>query len=146
MSPPLNKEHTMAEDPLCGSDYRPLLRNGTYEAQCFKYDSKFCFGKTRKLFLHFKIIQPGEYFGEAIFMAFNIPYDRKISQGSKYYKTWVHVNGWRKPSRNAKMSPKLFLNRICRVRTRTVKPTVNGQKMPKDFWYSVVDTIVEVVQ
>ena len=136
----------MDEDLLCGADYRPLLRNGTYEAQCFKYDNRVYFGKTKKLFLHFKIIEPGEYFGKAIFMAFNIPCDRNLSQGSKYYKTWVHVNGWRKPSRNAKMSPKIFLNKICKVRTRTVKPTNNGQKMPKEFWYSLVDTIVEVIQ
>jgi hypothetical protein len=55
------------------------------------------------------------------------------------------VNGWRKPSRNSKLSPRLFLNKIYRVKTRTVKPIHNGKKMPKEFWYSVVDEIAEVL-
>ena len=79
-----------------------------------------------------------------IFQAYNIPYDEKIRPGSKYYKTWVMVNGWRKPSRNAKMSPRLFLNKIYKIKTRTVKPQHNNKPMPQNFWYSCVDEIVEV--
>jgi len=55
------------------------------------------------------------------------------------------VNGWRKPSRNAKMSPRIFLNKICRIKNRTVKPLHNKKEMPEDFWYSVVDEIIEVI-
>jgi hypothetical protein len=78
-------------------------------------------------------------------MAFNMPYDRRIKSGSKYYKTWCMVNDWQKPSRNAKMSPRLFLNKIYKVKTRTVKPPHNGKEMPEQFWYSVVDEIIEVL-
>ena len=74
-----------------------------------------------------------------------MPYDMKIKTGSKYYKTWTMVNGWNKPTRNAKMSPRLFKNKIFKVKTRTVKPQHNGNEMPEHFWYSVVDEIVEVV-
>jgi len=86
------------------------------------------------------------HFGKTIFMAFNIPYDRRIKQGSKYYKIWCMVNGYTKPSRNATMSPRLFLNKIYRVKIRTVKPRMPNSKkeMPEDFWYSIVDSIVEV--
>jgi len=124
--------------------YYKLVPDGKYEAQCFKHDSRFVFGKTRKVFLHFKILELGEHFGKMIFQAYNMPYDRKIKVGSKYYKTWCMVNEWRKPSRNAKMSPKLFLNRIYRIKTRTVKPKHDGKQMPENFWYSVVDKILEV--
>ena len=138
--------HAMSDNFVFKDEYKPLMPNGKYEAQCIKCDQSFVLGKARKLFLHFRILEQGEHYGKEIFMAFNIPYDKKIKQGSKYFKTWVQVNGWRKPSRNAKLSPHLFLNKIYRVKTRTVKPTHNGKEMPKEFWYSVVDCIDEVIQ
>jgi hypothetical protein len=122
-----------------------MLPNGIYDAQCVKYDSKFVLGKTRKVFLNFRIIEQGEHNGKIIFQAFNMPYDGRIKTGSKYYKTWCMVNGWNKPSRNAKMSPRLFLKKIYKVKTRTVKPAHNGKEMPKQFHYSVVDEILEVL-
>jgi hypothetical protein len=127
------------------ADDKPRIPDGVYEAQCIKYDAKFVMGITRKVFLNFKIIEPGEYGGKVIFQAFNMPYDGKIRTGCKYYKTWCMVNGWRKPSRNAKMSPRLFKNKIYKVKTRTSKPKHNGKAMPEDFWYSVVDEIIEVI-
>ena len=86
------------------SDDRPLIPDGKYEAQCFAYDNKFCLGKTRKTFLKFVILDQGEHFEKKIFMAFNMPYDKKIRPGSKYYKTWVKVNGWSRPSRSESRS------------------------------------------
>jgi hypothetical protein len=134
-----------ADEPVFGAAYRPLIPNRIYQAQCIKYDGSFVLGKARKLFLHFQVIEPGEHNGKRIFMAFNVPYDQKIKQGSKYFKTWVFVNGWRKPTRNAKMSARLFLNKVYRIKTRTVKPKFQGQETPSDYWYSVVDYIVEVI-
>jgi hypothetical protein len=125
--------------------YKPRLPNGAYEAQCFRFDNKFILGKAKKLFLHFRIVEQGEHHGKEIFMAFNMRYDDRIKQGSKYFKTWCMVNGWKMPSRNAKMSPRLFLNKIYRVETRTVKPKHHDKPMPEAFWYSIVDEIVEVV-
>lgn len=133
------------KDYVCSEDYKPLLPNRIYEGQCIKYDNKFVLGKTRKVFLTFKIVEPGEHHGKQIFQAFNMPYNGKIKTGSKYYKTWCMVNNWQKPSRNAKMSPRLFLNRIYEFKTRTVKPLHNGKEMPQDFWYSVVDELLEVI-
>ena len=77
----------MSDEFVFREQYKPLIPNGTYEAQCIKYDSKFCLGKARKLFLHFQILEDGENYGNQIFMAFNMPYNRKIRQGSKYFKT-----------------------------------------------------------
>ena len=129
---------------ICADD-KPLLPNGTYEVQCVSYNSGPYLGKTRKMFLYFKIIDSGEHHGKLIFQAFNMPYNGKIKTGSKYYKTWVMVHGWQKPSRNAKMSPKLFLDKVYKIKTRTAKPKHNGKDMPDKFGYSVVDEILEVV-
>jgi hypothetical protein len=135
----------MKNEFVCAENYKPLIPDGVYETQCVNYDSTFQLGKTRKLFLHFRILELGPHFGEQIFMAFNMPDKKKIRMGSKYYKTWCMVNGWKKPSKNAKMSPRLFKNKIYRIKTRTVKPKHNGKKMPENFRYSVVDEIIEVI-
>ncbi len=130
---------------ICDDDYKPLIPNGTYTAQCIKYDNKFVLGKTRKLFLNFVILSEGDYHGKKIFQAFNMPYNGRIKTGSKYYKTWVKVNGWKQPSRNSKMSPRLFLNKVYTVKTRTAKPLYNkDEPMPKSFWYTVVDEILDI--
>jgi len=44
------------------------------------------------------------------------------------------------------MSARIFKNKICKVKTRTVKPLLPSGKgtMPEDFWYSVVDYIYSV--
>lgn len=112
--------------------------------QCTGYDNKFVFGKARKLFLNFLILTEGKHQGKKIFQAFNMPYNGRIKTGSKYYKTWVMVNNWQRPSRNAKMSPRLFLNKIFTIKTRTVKPSHDKEEMPEQFWYSIVDEIKSV--
>ena len=128
-------------------DYKPLIPDAEYEVQCVEYNNQFCFGKAIKTFLKFKIITEGDHHGKKLFMAFNMPYNGRIKTGSKYYKSWCMVNDWRKPSRNAKMSPRHFLNKVYRVKTRIVKPPYNGKKeMPEQFWYSVVDEITEVIE
>jgi len=132
------------KDFIC-SDDRPLIPNDTYEAQCFAYDTKFCLGKTRKTFLKFVILEQGEHFEKEVFMAFNMPYNRKIKQGSKYFKTYVFANGHRRPTRNSMMSPRIFKGRIFQIKTRTVEPKFpNGKSMPRQFHYSVVDSITDV--
>ncbi|MBW2365773.1 MAG: hypothetical protein JRF25_12115 [Deltaproteobacteria bacterium] len=132
-------------DIVCAENYWPLMPDGVYMAQCIKEDTRFVLGKTRKTFINFKILDEGKYHGAVIFMAFNIPYNGRVKSGSKYYKTWSMVNGWKRPSRNTKMSAKLFLNKIYKIKTRTVKPLLNKKKMPKGFEYSVVDEIIEVL-
>lgn len=137
---------TSDQNYICAQDYRPLLENKIYEAQCVGSNDSFVLGKSRKLFLDFRIIDPGIYFEKEIFMAFNMPYNRKIKPGSKYYKTWVKINGNRPPSRNTIMSPKLFHKKIYKIKTRTVKPkSVDGKEMPEEFFYSIVDCIIEVI-
>ena len=134
----------MENELVCAEDYRPLLPDGKYEAVCVHYDQSFVLGKTRKLYLHFKITEQGPHYEKQVFMAFNIPYKRRMKAGSKYYKTYVQVNG-RKPSRNSRMSPRIFKGRIYTIRIRTCKPKFpNGKEMPREYWYSVVDYIDEI--
>ena len=48
---------------VCDDDYKPLLPDGIYEAQCVKCNEKFVMGKTLKVFLNFKIIDIFQNYG-----------------------------------------------------------------------------------
>ena len=122
-------------------DYRPLIPDGLWDVQCIGYDDGY-YGKIPKLFLNFEIVGDGPYKGEQLFMSFNMPYDGHIPTGSRYYKTWSKVNG-KLPSRNAKMSPRIFLNKLFRVKTRTVVPKDDNDVLPTDFHYSIIENIIE---
>jgi hypothetical protein len=90
------------------------------------------------------ILTEGEHYGKKLFMAFNMPYNGRIKTGSKYYKTWCMVNGWQRPSRNTKMSARIFKNKVYTIETRIVMPEHNSEPMPKQYWYSIVDKILKV--
>ncbi len=133
------------KDFVCANDYWPLLPDGTYIAQCINYNKNVSFGgRSRKIYIRFKIIE-GPYAGSELFMPFNYPANSKFTPGYKYWQYWVMVHG-RPPSKNAKMSPKIFKNKIFKIRTRTVKRKfINGKDMPSNCDYSVVDSIEEVL-
>lgn len=120
---------------------KPRIPDSTYEVQCIGDDLKWAYRGSLKLFLRFKITELGEHEGKELFMAFNMPANKRCHATSKYYKTWCLING-SVPSRNAKMSPKLFRNKIFKIKTRTSKPKLDGKEMPEAFWYSVVHSIV----
>jgi hypothetical protein len=130
---------------VCADDYWPLLPNGTYIAQCTDFDIHESFGgRSRKIYLHFSIIE-GPYEKRKLFMPFNYPSNGKFRPGHKYWQYWVMVHD-RPPSKNAKMFPKIFKNKIFKIKTRKVKKKyTNGNDMPSYCDYSVVDTIEEVL-
>ena len=65
---------------------------------------------------------------------------------SIYMRRKLSLGNWMRPSKNARMSPRLFKNKIFRVWTRTTIPKQpNGKLMPDTFKYSIVDSILEVV-
>jgi hypothetical protein len=121
---------------ICADDYKDWVPDGSYDAQCVKFEYGYMYG-SRRLFLHFKIIEGGEFVGKKVFMPFNMPNNKKIGSGFKYYRFWCMVNGWNKPSRNTMMSPKIFKSKVYQIHTRTVQP--NG--FPEKFRYSVVDNM-----
>ena len=133
-------------DYTADEKYRELLPDGEYEAQYVSQNDGFVMGQNRKLFVILKILEAGDHFGKKIMLVYNMPLNKRLAPSSKYYMDWMFLNGCKKPSRNARMSPKIFKNKRLLIKTRTVKPKRNGKEiMPKEFWYSVVDQIVEVL-
>jgi len=116
------------DDGFVAGDKRPLIPEGTYNVSCVRIEKGIAHFRSLKLFVHFKIVDPGEFMGTELFMSVNLinsrtgkPF-RKVPPGSKYYSQWVIANKNRQPSRNDRMSHKIFLNGIFEAVVRTVKP------------------------
>jgi len=72
----------------------PRIPDDLYEAQCFKYE--YSRKPYSKVYLKFKITQPGKYNGLRLFKPYNIPPDGgRPPWGSKYFKDWSMVNNSR---------------------------------------------------
>ena len=122
---------------------RPLIPEGFYEAACIKCDTAY-FCRSPKLFLHFEIIESDLHSGVKLFMPFSMPPDGKLTPGRKYYKAWIRVKGCKQPSRNATMSPKMFLNKLYKIKVKTVKTMDKAGELP-GLKYSLVEYIVEAL-
>ena len=71
---------------------------------------------------------------------------------SKFYQSWAIARGGPPRSRNTKMSPRVFVGKLFRVLTATVKPRHQiaggdgkmrpGPFLPESFWYSKVSCIL----
>ena len=137
------------ENQFIADEKRPLIPEGIYKAQCIKYEINYSHHKSRKIFLHFLLLD-GEYQGTQLFMAMNLSNGQgknigTIPKGSKYYKQWVIANRNQFPARGAVMSPRTFKSGIYEVSVRTVKPKYPDGKtlMPECFDYSVIDFIIQ---
>ena len=92
-----------------------------------------------KIYLTFQVLD-GEHAGK------KLPMFLRPSRfpTSRLYRSWVIANNGL-PSRNAILSPRIFLGKIFRVSTATVKPKyASGSPMPSIFWYSRVDDILSL--
>jgi len=128
-------------------DY-PLIPDDEYWAECTEYKKQDYFIKgqikKKKLYLCFHVYANEnslDNMSEKIWMAFNMPLNGRVGKRSKYWMAWKKVWG-SPPSRKALMSPKIFLNRHYKIKTRTVKRYHGGEVRPEDEWYSVVDEIL----
>lgn len=147
---PLNKkipiEGEQKEENFVADEIRPLIPEGTYQVCCVRIEKGTSHFRSLKMFLEFKIINPGQYMETELFMAMNLleaktqkPF-KKVPRGSKYFEQWVIANRNTHPSRNDRMSSKIFMNGIFEAVVRTVKPKFpDGTEKPECFHYSVVD-------
>lgn len=116
------------------------IKHGIYEAQCVEI-KKGQYYKWNKIYLKFQIIQ-GEYMGVELWIPFNL-YD-KVTRASKYYEAWVVANKGIRPKPNDRMSPKLFRDKIFKVKVETVTHDGKQRKLPEDEQYSIVRELKEL--
>lgn len=139
-------EGEQKEDDFVADEIRPLIPEGSYQACCIRIEKGASHFRSLKMFLGFKIVNPGQYMGTELFMAMNLintktgkPF-KKVPRGAKYFEQWVIANQNIHPRRNDRMSPAIFKNGIFEAVVRTVKPKFpDGTNKPDSFHYSVVD-------
>lgn len=134
------------EDDFEADETRALIPEGNYQVCCIRIEKGHSHYKTYKMFLWFKIIDPGQYMDTELFMAINLIYAKtgkpfkKVPRGSKYFEQWVIANNNIHPRRKDRMSSAIFKNGIFEAVVRTVKPKFSdGTEKPECFHYSVVD-------
>ncbi len=136
------------EDDFVASEPRPLIPEGIYKVRCIKIGKGVSQSNTFKMFLTFKIIDPGEYMGTELFMYINLidtktgkPFE-KVPIGSKYYKQWVIANKNILPCRGDRMSSLIFKKGVFEAVVKTVKSkNEDGTENPDSFNYSKIDCL-----
>ena len=122
----------------------PLLPDGMIVQVAFIRADQKVLWKTLKMFLHFKVVEPGEWFGESLWMACNVP--KRPGPGSKFVQAWMLATGGR-PPRREKPSTTVFRGKIFFARTRVVRQASDGKRvrprLPQQQ-YSVIDELIEI--
>ncbi len=120
-----SQEHSLRARP-----YPALVPAGAYLAACFKaFGPHMSRSYGPKIYLTFALLDDA-YAGIGLPMFFRPSH----FPTSRYYRSWVVANG-RPPSRNARLSPRVFVNKVFRVLVETVKPRIqitgeNGKQRP----------------
>jgi len=136
-----------SDDSLSAVPYPVRVPDGEYLALCTRlfHDRKSrIYGE--RIYLDFQFVDC-PYEGKTIRM-FLTPSRHPTS---RLYRSWAIARGG-PPSRNAKMSPRVFVGKLFQVLTATVKPKHRivgedgkmrpGPFLPESFWYSKISCIL----
>ena len=125
-------------------DVPPLIPEGTYEVGFIRAEKKRMWGGVLKVFLWFKITNPGAHFGQNLYLACNLP--KRLPTSSKYYRIWVLAAGHRPDRLEAsRMSPIIFIGKGCKVLVKTVKESGDQQLLPPELHYSIIQNLIEKI-
>lgn len=140
---------TEHQDEIRPNPYPVRVPDSEYLAVCihvFGPHTSRVYGE--KFYLTFQIID-GEHAGKKLPMFLS---PSKFPT-SNLYRFWSIANDG-PPSRNARLSPRIFLGKAFRVRTATVKPRHRvtgadgkiraGDYMPEFMWYSRIDCVLSL--
>lgn len=128
----------------CAAGSPSLIPGGKYEVT-FLWAEKKNLWNHEKIFLHFQIIDSGEFQGEELYMACNAPKKSKggnVALSGKYYQAWVLAAG-RKPDRYDRMTTKVFRGKAFLAKVRAV--TTNAKNLPRPLLlqYSIIEDLLE---
>ena len=134
-------------DEIQVSGYKPIVPDGTYEAKFLWHETAIAFGSP-KVFLHFEVVEPGEYMGIRLFRAYRVrTLTGKRGKGGRFV---AHPQGELFGDLTRLLDIKLRKDRISlaglrtmlfRVTTRTVARNYRQREMPLATRYSVIQEI-----
>ena len=127
-------------EPVCEDAPHPRYQPGIYEARCIAAvvyrDPRFRRYIAR---LKLQLVPDGR-----IVCAFrNLGSGEKpvVKRGSEYRRDWIIANG-EQPRKRQTLSPRVFINKIFRVRIDDVKKRHDGREHPDAEVYSTVKEII----
>jgi len=136
----------------CEVDYGracPTIPNGIYRVVFVHHETAYAF-RTAKVFLWFRIIEEGPYFGRMIYAAYRARKllskagkggRFKLASGSELFRTICRVLDVK--ARPDRISVREFQKKVLRVAVRTVKTDYRQRELPEALRYSVVEDIIE---
>lgn len=154
MNAPLKLASTLDPDTTtdeCEVDYGracPAIPEAEYEAVFTHHETALSFS-TPKVFLWFRIIEPGPYFGLNIYRAYRVRKLKnkpgrnsgfKVAANSDLFVSVCKVLDER--GRPDRFSLQRLKGVILKIRTRTVKRDHRQRDIPEARRYSVVETIL----
>jgi hypothetical protein len=129
-------------EPAYTNDIPARVPDGIYEVGFVRPEEKMLWGR-KKVFLYFRIIQTGDFFGLVLFMAVTFPTNGRFALSSKYLQQWSLAAG-KRPTRRDRLSTKVFRNKTFLARVRTVTKDSDGEKRCATAQYSVIDKLIKV--
>src|SRR5262249_13741134 len=110
------------------------------------------FGPAPKIYLHFRLVCPGEHYGKELYRAYSVkkligkPGKNgrvKLTKHFLLFKTLCKVLDFK--ARPDRISVQGLRGRVLRITTRTVKKDYRQAEHAQFCWYSVVDDIKEIL-
>jgi hypothetical protein len=136
-------------DEIVVEGFRPLLPEGIWlEAKLTGHDTALIF-RAPKVILHFSIVQPGEFFGKAVFRAFRVkrllgrpgPNGRFVlGARSDLYTELIKLLDLK--VRADRVSLRALRQMLFRVKTRTVRRNHEQKATPELLFYTTIEEIV----
>jgi len=137
-------------ESLLKGDVWPLLPDGKYLVNYMHHETKKVF-RTSKVFVHFKIVEPGEYMGVHLFRAYRVSEIigkegkngrfRLISR-TDLFLTLCNLSN--KKLRPDQISIRPLKNSIILASVRTVIKDYNQRALAECLRYSVVDELISI--
>jgi len=139
--PPAAKVKLETElEPVCEDAPHPRYKPGIYEARCIAAvvyrDPRF-----RRYIARLKLQLVPD--GSIVFAFRNLGSGEKpvVKRGSEYRRDWIIANG-EQPRKRQTLSPRVFINKIFRVRIDDVKKRHDGREHPDAEVYSTVKEVI----
>jgi hypothetical protein len=127
--------------------FKPVVPDGDYDAKFIGHETALVFGSP-KVFLHFELVEPGDYIGTRLFQAFRVR--RLKGKSGKGGRFVAHAGGdlyallarlLDVKLRGDRISLQSLRSMLFRITTRTVTTNSRQQPIPLPARYSVVTKI-----
>jgi hypothetical protein len=141
VEPPKDQEQDDDLVFIAKDEAHPLIPEGSYNVIFHRHNKCRYFGGGFKLYIIFKLSDPGQWQGTKLFRAYN--FSEPLSRGTNLYKDFVLLRGVR-ARKGERFSLNLFKNKILEVEVRTVKEDRNQVALPEHQHYSVIRKILRV--